>query len=256
MAAVVERGPMSAVSTARGAAVSARRTVRRGVGLVAGSAVAVRTDRPDVVMTFDDGPEPEGTDRVLQALDGAAATATFFVLLTRVRRYRSLLDEVVAAGHEVALHGVDHRALPTVPPEEVAGLIRGGRAELEDATGRPVRWYRPPYGRQTVRNWRAVTAAGLLPVLWGPTTWDWRDVADDERQEKAQQGIVPGAIVLAHDGFAGPEDGACDGPAPVLDRGRLISGVLEGYAARGLRVRSLEQALDGGTLVRESWFPG
>ena len=247
---------MSAVATARSAAVAARRTVRQGVGRVAGSAVSVRTDRPDVVLTFDDGPEPGGTDRVLAALDRADATATFFVLLTRVRRYRSLLDEVVAAGHEVALHGVDHRALPTLPPGEVAGLLRGGRAELEDATGMPVRWYRPPYGRQTVRNWRSVTAAGMLPVLWGPTTWDWKDVPHDERVTKAQQGLAPGAIVLAHDGFAGPEDGACDGPPPVLDRGELIAAVLEGYEAQGLRARSLEHALGQGSLVRESWFPG
>ena len=247
---------MSATVTARSAAVAARRTVRRGVGRLAGSAVAVRTDAPDVVLTFDDGPEPDGTDRVLQALDGAGATATFFVLLTRVRKYRSLLDEVVAAGHEVALHGVDHRALPTLPPGEVAGLLRGGRAELEDAIGRPVRWYRPPYGRQTVRNWRAVTGAGMVPVLWGPTTWDWKDVSDEERLAKAQRGIAPGAIVLAHDGFAGPEDGACDGPPPLVDRGELIAAVLDGYAAKGLRARSLEQALGRGSLVRESWFPG
>jgi len=247
---------MSATATARSAAAAARRTVRRGVGRVAGSGVSVRTDQPDVVLTFDDGPEPGGTDRVLEALDGAGATATFFVLLTRVRKYPALLDEVIAAGHEVALHGVDHRALPTLPPGEVAGLLRGGRAELEDAAGREVRWYRPPYGRQTVRNWRSVTAAGMVPVLWGPTTWDWKDVPHDERVDKAQQGLTAGAIVLAHDGFAGPEDGACDGPPPVFDRGELISAVLDSYAATGLHARSLEDALGQGSLVRESWFPG
>jgi peptidoglycan/xylan/chitin deacetylase (PgdA/CDA1 family) len=239
-----------------GAVRTVRRTVRRGVGLVAGSAVSVRTDRPEVVLTFDDGPEPGGTDRVLRALDAAGATATFFVLLTRVRKHRGLLDEVLAAGHEVALHGVDHRALPTLPPGEVAGLLRDGRAELEDACGRAVRWYRPPYGRQTVRNWRAATSAGMLPVLWGPSTWDWKDVGAEERLERARRGVAPGAIVLAHDGFAGPEDGACDGPPPVLDRGELVTAVLEDYAAAGLRARSLDDALRGGSLVRETWFPG
>jgi peptidoglycan/xylan/chitin deacetylase (PgdA/CDA1 family) len=248
---------MSTATTVRSAARAARRTVRRGAGTVLGSAVEVRTGAPDVVLTFDDGPEPGGTDRVLAALADAGAGATFFVLLTRVRRYRSLLDEVVAAGHEVALHGVDHRALPTLPPDEIGRLVRGGRAELEDAVGRQVRWYRPPYGRQTMRNWRAVTAAGMLPVLWGPTTWDWKsDVSDAERVAKSVQRVGRGSIVLAHDGFAGPEDGACDGPAPILDRGALVSAVLGGYAERGLRARSLEQALGAGALVRETWFPG
>lgn len=240
----------------RTAAKAARRTVRRGAGVVLGSAVEVRTGAPHVVLTFDDGPEPGGTDRVLTALADAGATATFFVLLTRVRRYPALLDEVVAAGHEVALHGVDHRALPTLPPAQVARLVRDGRAELEDAAGVPVRWFRPPYGRQTMRNWRAVTGAGLLPVLWGPTTWDWRDVSPEERVAKAMTGVAPGAIVLAHDGFAGPADGACDGPPPRLDRGELISSVLHGYGERGLSAVSLGDALGTGSLVRETWFPG
>jgi len=232
----------------------ARRAVRRGAGTWAGSVVAVRTDEPHVVLTFDDGPQPGGTDRVLSALADARATATFFVLLCRVRRYPALLHEVVAAGHEVALHGVDHRALPTLPPGDVGRLLRDGKAELEDAAGREVRWSRPPYGRQTVRNWRAATGAGLVPVLWGPTTRDWLDVPMAERVARSQRGLTAGAIVLAHDGFAGPDDGACDGPEPDLDRGDLVSAVLEGYAGHGLVARSLGDALVDGHAVREPWF--
>ncbi|MGY1727483.1 polysaccharide deacetylase family protein [Geodermatophilus sp. SYSU D01062] len=220
------------------------------------SLVAVRTAAPHVALTFDDGPEPGGTDRVLTALADAGATATFFVLLTRVRRDRALLDQVVAAGHEVALHGVDHRALPTLPPGEAARLTRAGRAELEDATGTTVRWYRPPYGRLDLRTWRAVRGAGLEPVLWGPTTWDWKDVSHGERLAKAQQRLRPGAVVLAHDGIAGPEDLAEDGPAPVLDRGRLVAEVLEAYAQQGLTARSLGEVVAGGRSVRRAVLTG
>jgi peptidoglycan/xylan/chitin deacetylase (PgdA/CDA1 family) len=243
-------------ATAGTAARSARRTARRAAGTLLGSAVELRTDAPHVVLTFDDGPEPGGTDRVLPVLADAGATATFFVLMTRVHKYPALLREVVAAGHEVALHGVDHRALPSLTADDVARRMRAGRAELEDAIGQRVRWVRPPYGRQRVGDWRAARSAGLLPVLWGPTTWDWKDVPASQRIAKALQGLRPGSIVLAHDGFAGPEDGACDGPPPVLDRGELIARVLEGYAERGLSARSLDAALTGGSLLRETWFPG
>jgi peptidoglycan-N-acetylglucosamine deacetylase len=229
-------------------------TARRAAGPVAGSVVRVRTSEARVVLTFDDGPEPGGTDRVLTALADAGATATFFVLVGRVRRYRQLFEEIVAAGHEVGLHGIDHRALPELPPEEVARTARAGRAELEDAAGRAVRWHRPPYGRQTLRTWRAVSGAGLTPVLWGPTTWDWRDVPHEARLAKAREGVHAGAIVLAHDGFADSADGAFDGPAPVLDRGRLISDVLAGYAADGWAACALSEALEAGTAVREARF--
>jgi peptidoglycan/xylan/chitin deacetylase (PgdA/CDA1 family) len=245
---------------ARSTAVSAVRTLRRGArqgaGVVVGSAVSVRTDAPHVVLTFDDGPEPGGTDKVLAALAEHGASATFFMLMTRVRRYRSLAEEVVAAGHEVAFHGVDHTALPTLDPADVARMIRGGKAELEDAVGQQVRWCRPPYGRQTFRNWRAATSAGLMPVLWGPTTWDWKDVPQAERLAKARLGVRPGAIVLAHDGFAGPEDNAFDGPPPAVDRGELISGVLDAYAEQGLVARSVGAALESGKLIRETWLHG
>jgi peptidoglycan/xylan/chitin deacetylase (PgdA/CDA1 family) len=247
-----------AVPAARALRAGRRATLlaaRRAAGPVLGSVVAVRTAEPRVVLTFDDGPEPGGTDRVLAALADAGATATFFVLLGRVRRYRALFDEVVAAGHEVALHGVDHRPLPSLPPHELGPAISAARAELEDAAGRAVRWQRPPNGRQTPRTWRAVTRAGLTPVLWGPTTWDWRDISHAERLAKSREGIHPGAVVLAHDGFALPEDGATDGPAPVLDRGRLIADVLAGYAADGLHACSLGEALVAGRVVREARFP-
>src|SRR4051812_24598718 len=210
---------MSATTTAWNAAVATRRMVRRSAGTLLGSAVAVRTEVPDVVLTFDDGPEPGGTDRVLTALADADATATFFVLLTRVRKYRSLLDEVVAAGHEVALHGVDHRALPTLDRAEVVHRVRAGREELEEAIGRPVRWYRPPYGRQTVRNWRAITSAGLVPVLWGPTTWDWKQVSDEERLDKAQRGVAAGSLDPGPPRFPRPQDGAWRRPAAGGDPG-------------------------------------
>ncbi|MGY1854929.1 polysaccharide deacetylase family protein [Modestobacter sp. SYSU DS0290] len=220
----------------------------------AGSVVGVRTAAPHVVLTFDDGPEPGGTDRVLAALAQHGATATFFVLLTRVARHGGLLDEVVAAGHEIGLHGVDHRPLPDFRATEVARRTRAGRAALEDRTGRAVRWFRPPYGRQTPQSWLAVRSAGLVPVMWGATTWDWRDVPQEERVAKALSGSTAGAVLLAHDGIAGPDDGVDDGPPPVVDRGDLVDRVLRGLAQRSLSARSLGDALASGDLVKAPRF--
>jgi peptidoglycan/xylan/chitin deacetylase (PgdA/CDA1 family) len=242
--------PAAAVAAVRRAAVP---WLRRRLAIV-GSVVEVRTSVPDVVLTYDDGPRPGITEPILSALADAGATATFFVLLSQVRRAPALLAEVSAAGHEIGLHGLDHRPLPDLPAAEVERRTREGRAELEDLVGRRIRWFRPPYGRQTPATWRAVRRAGVMPVLWGPTTWDWRDVSPAERIEAAVRDIRPGAILLAHDGWAGPEDGVDDGPAPVLDRAALTRDVLARYRSLGLGGCSLGEAAAGGRLVRAAVF--
>lgn len=224
----------------------------RRAGAPVGSVMRVRTEEPIVVATFDDGPSFR-TAGVLDALADAGATATFFVLLTRIRREPRLLDDIVAAGHEVALHGVDHRRLTTLPPESLPGRMRDARAELEDFAATRIRWFRPPYGAQSLRSWRAVKAAGMEPVLWGPTLADWRDAPHDERLRLALA-AEQGAIILGHDGHADAVDGVDDGPAPELDHRLLLQEVVAGYGAKGLRLTSLGHAAEHGRLVREARF--
>ncbi|MGA8245859.1 MAG: polysaccharide deacetylase family protein, partial [Nocardioides sp.] len=86
------------------------------------SVVGVEPSSRSVVLTYDDGPTPGVTDQLLAVLAEADATATFFVLLTRVRPHLALLRELLAAGHEIGLHGPDHRRLTTLPPEARSAL--------------------------------------------------------------------------------------------------------------------------------------
>lgn len=225
----------------------------RATALV-GSVVAVRTPAREIVITFDDGPEPGGTEQVLAALADHGATATFFVLLSRARRHPGLLDEIMAAGHEIALHGVDHQPLPRFDLDTTRERSRAAAAELADLTGREIRWLRPPYGRQTLANWRGIRAAELMPVFWGPTTWDWRDLPQQQRVAKAMEQARPGAILLAHDGFAGLDDGADSEVTHTLDRRDLIDQVLERYAAKGWRGVSLGRALESGRPILAGRF--
>lgn len=208
------------------------------------------------IPTFDDGPTSERTPQILEALGRHDATATFFVLSTSVRANRALLREVVAAGHEIGLHGQDHRHLSLLSATEVREAVRAGKTELEDALGTPVQWFRPPYGDQTIAAWREITDAGLTSVLWSATSHDWNPFVDnDTRVAKAASALTGGAIVLFHDGFASRADGADDGPEPRLDRAELIDRVLTVGEQRGLRGRSLADALAaGGRLVTRPHF--
>lgn len=218
------------------------------------SVVRVDTTAPHVVLTYDDGPQPGGTDRILVALAEAGATATFFVLLSKVRRDPTLLVEVMSAGHEIGLHGSDHRNLTALPLAEVRRRTREAKTELEDVTGRAIRWFRAPYGAQSLGVVEAVRGAGLVPVCWSASWQDWADMALDARMALALAGIGPGAIVLAHDGFAGSADGVDDGRAPSFDRGELSRHILAAYRDLGLSARSLSDALVTGTPVMERWI--
>jgi peptidoglycan/xylan/chitin deacetylase (PgdA/CDA1 family) len=225
-----------------------------GTAVPPGSSIcAVAVDGPDrlVVLTYDDGPEPGGTEGIVEALAAAGATATFFVLLSRVRRYPALLAEVVAGGHEIGLHGLDHKALNGFDPLEVRRRTADAHAELQDVLGQPVTWFRPPYGIQSAATWRAVTEAGLTPVLWTVALCDWLDLPTAARLDAASNFQEPGAILLAHDGYANAGDGVDDGPAPRLDRGELAHRLLDRYRGRSLIGCSLGRALRSSTPIEE-----
>jgi peptidoglycan/xylan/chitin deacetylase (PgdA/CDA1 family) len=218
--------------------------IRRHGGPVLGSITA--TTSPSVVLTFDDGPDPDQTPQVLEALAEHRATATFFVLLTRVREQPELTRSLLAAGHEIALHGGDHRALTTFSGAEASSRLARARMELEAVTGTAVRWYRPPYGAQSPTSWRAVRRTGLVPVLWSGTLHDSAAVDAARRAAAADRAAAAGRIVLAHDGIADERDGVTDPPAPVADRVALTREFLRLCDNRGTRVRSLHDALAAG----------
>ena len=93
------------------------------------------TTSPDMVLTLDDGPDPDQTPQVLEVLAAHDATATFFVLLTRARRHPDLLRAMLAAGHEVALHGPDHRPLTEFGFAAARERTVAARRELEQLAG-------------------------------------------------------------------------------------------------------------------------
>lgn len=218
-----------------------------------GSVRSVRPDRAAVVLTYDDGPQPGGTDKVLEVLDHAGWRATFFVLVGRARKHPGLLREVVDAGHEIALHGVDHKRLTTMPAGVVRRRTADARAELEDLAGQPIRWFRPPYGAQHPSTWAATRSTGLTTVVWSHEVADWQDDPVERIAERAAA-VPSGAVLLMHDGYADAFDGVDDGPAPRFDRGELARRITTGLAERGLAGLSLGQALESGSAVRGAWF--
>jgi peptidoglycan/xylan/chitin deacetylase (PgdA/CDA1 family) len=153
---------------------------------------------PRVALTFDDGPDPEGTPRILDTLDALGLRATFFVLGERARAHPDLLEEIVQRGHQLGTHGDEHtRHLVRSPVWVWRDLTRARRAMA--ALGHAPRWYRPAYGQATGSTLAVATAVGLRTVLWSAWGREWAAQGPREVAARVARRLGPGAIVLLHD---------------------------------------------------------
>ena len=151
-----------------------------------------------VALTFDDGPDPDGTPDVLDVLDAAGARATVFMVGEQAMAHHALAREVAERGHEVALHGHEH-----VDHEELGGRaaddLARGLGTLEVATGRRPRLFRPPYGRFSEVSYRACEDLGLEPVYWSAWGLDWEPIPPERIADLALRDLDDGAILVLHD---------------------------------------------------------
>jgi peptidoglycan/xylan/chitin deacetylase (PgdA/CDA1 family) len=153
-----------------------------------------------VAVTFDDGPHPEGTPAVLDALARERATATFFMVGEQVERHRALAVEIAAAGHEPAVHGYRHRNQMRLTAGAFADDLARAVAVIGEACGRAPVLYRPPYGVFTLPGLAAVRRASLQPLLWSKWGRDWRGrTTPAEIVALATGGLAAGDVVLLHD---------------------------------------------------------
>ncbi len=152
-----------------------------------------------IALTFDDGPDVEGTPAVLDALHRLGWTATFFMLGTQVQRHPEVAAAVVSAGHEAAVHGFSHRNHLARGPADVHRDVARAASVVTAATGMRPCWFRPPYGVLTVGSLTAARQAGLCPVLW--TAWgrDWEPRSPVQVADIIKPQLSSGGTVLLHD---------------------------------------------------------
>jgi peptidoglycan/xylan/chitin deacetylase (PgdA/CDA1 family) len=184
-----------------------------------------RTARPEVALTFDDGPHPFYTERFVEALEGAPST--FFMLGEAAAARPGVVRRVVAGGHEVACHGHTHAKLSRMTPRASIEQIRRGRDEVSEAGGSVPRYYRPAYGVFNLAAWAAAPRLGMRRTLWSVSPGDWEEGATPASiARKVLDGAEPGAIILMHDAGGWP-----DRPAATL---AALPAILDGLRERGL----------------------
>jgi peptidoglycan/xylan/chitin deacetylase (PgdA/CDA1 family) len=190
--------------------------------------------RHHVALTFDDGPDVASTPAFLRVLDELDVTATFFVL-GRHLGDGGLLREMTSAGHGIGVHGWDHRAAPLHRPRALREGLTRTRQQIEDATGVPVRWYRPPYGLVTPASSWAAGRAGLRTVLWSAWGRDWeRRATPTSVARRVTAQLEPGGTVLLHDSDRTSAPGSWRTTLAATER------LVTRWLAEGLQVGGLE----------------
>ena len=158
-----------------------------------------RLDDARVALTFDDGPDPEGTPAILDALDDLGLRATFFMVGEQVKSAPMLAREVVKRGHEVGLHGGTHASQRDLEDWKVKDEMAYGLGTLEVCTGRRPTLFRPPYGVFSDAGYEACAALKLEPVYWSAWGMDWETISAARIADIAARDLEPGAILLLHD---------------------------------------------------------
>ena len=181
------------------------------------------TPRHRVAITFDDGPTPEYTPGVLDALEAAGARATFFCLGRQVRAHPELAQRIVAAGHELASHGDDHSLLTFAGPKQIARQLRTAELALADAAHAPAaRLFRTPHGFRSPFVVRVARQLGYRVVGWTGSVFDTAVPGVSVIVERCTRLLAPGTILLLHDG---------DGSGHNGDRSQTVAALPEILAA-------------------------
>ncbi|MFJ4654436.1 polysaccharide deacetylase family protein [Nocardia sp. NPDC088792] len=153
-----------------------------------------------VALTFDDGPCPPYTDRILDILRSYRVTASFFCIGLNAAGYPATVGRIAEEGHTLGNHTWSHPFLPDLGPDEFSFQIEATATAISTATGSRPRLVRPPYGagRPEVLDW--LTERDLTCVLWDNDSRDWAAPGAAAITERVTARLHDGPIVLLHDG--------------------------------------------------------
>jgi peptidoglycan-N-acetylglucosamine deacetylase len=204
------------------------------------------TEQKVAALTFDDGPNPAFTPKVLDILAAADIPATFFLIGRLVQDAPSLAKRLVIEGHEVGNHTWEHHSAPTLTDARIVSEIDKGTDVIVAATGVTPKWYRPPRGMLTGASVRQAYARGQGVAMWTVDRGPAPDVDEAGVRDHLVSSIHPGAIIDLHDGVGSSSFGSLDEFGAGLVRRRAteiaaLPAVIDAWKAAGYRFVTLTE---------------
>jgi peptidoglycan-N-acetylglucosamine deacetylase len=169
-----------------------------------------------VALTFDDGPNPDATPPILDALKTRGVRATFFILGRHAEQWPELVKRIADEGHAIGNHGYFHRKLHFKSPSYVRNDLGLGTRAIESAGGGRPKLFRAPHGFRSPWVTSIARSLGQRTVGWSFGVWDTARPGVEEIVRRIVTGARPGSILLLHDG---------DGYDPRGDRSQTAQAV-------------------------------
>ena len=191
-----------------------------------------------IALTFDDGPDPAWTPRVLDRLATNQVRATFFLVGERAERAPDVVRRMAAEGHEVGNHSWSHRSLWLCGPRATTEEIGRAHERLATLAGAPPRHFRPPWGMVNAAMFRAVRRVGERCVFWSIQPEGQRPAPAARQVDYVLGRAQPGAIVDLHDA-----EGTPAAPARLLE---ALPALIEGLRERGYAFATVAELLSAG----------
>jgi len=157
-----------------------------------------------IAMTFDDGPHPQNTPRLLKILSQRNIKATFFVIGQSVQNHPQVLRQTIDEGHEIGNHTQTHRLLTKLNDDQLRWEFDKCRDAIQQAAGYEPKLMRPPYGALSGRQRAlAYNEYGYPTILWSVDPMDWKRPGPSVVASRILNNTNQGSIVLAHDLHSG-----------------------------------------------------
>jgi peptidoglycan-N-acetylglucosamine deacetylase len=137
-----------------------------------------------LALTFDDGPNPACTPRLLDILAQQDVRGTFFLVGRYAYAEPDLVRRIHTAGHLIGNHSWSHPNLAITPARRVVDELTRTRDTLQQITGAPIRYFRPPFGARRPVVLKIARSLGMTPVLWNAITTDWSEPSADHITER------------------------------------------------------------------------
>jgi len=192
--------------------------------------------RRRIALTFDDGPDPDWTPRVLELLARKRVPASFFLVGERAARAPETVRRIAAEGHEIGSHAWSHRSLWFLGPRATEQEVAHTHEVLAELAGREPRHFRPPWGMVNAALFGALRRHGERLVFWSIQPEGLRPVAAERQVRHVLERAQPGAIVNLHDA-----EGTLAAPERLL---AALPAMLDGLIGTGYELTTVAELLD------------